>query len=51
MTGPEFAATHGDSSTWTEADIETFTNLTQIDAYEAAKASKATTVDDHQLAA
>jgi len=34
MTGPEFAAAHGnDSSTWTTADIEAELNLAEIDAY------------------
>jgi len=32
MTGPEFAAQHGnDSSTWTTTDIETEINLAEID--------------------
>lgn len=31
MTGPEFAAQHGDSDTWTTADIETQQNLAAID--------------------
>jgi hypothetical protein len=36
MTGPEFAHNHGnDSSTWTDADIETEWNLAEIDAYLA----------------
>jgi hypothetical protein len=34
MTGPEFAAAHGnDSSTWTSADFEAEINLAEIDAY------------------
>lgn len=33
MTGPEFAAAHGDSSTWTTADFEAEQNLADIDAY------------------
>lgn len=33
MTGPEFAAAHGnDSSTWSPADFETEINLAEIDA-------------------
>lgn len=36
MTGPEFAAAHGnDASTWTTADIEAEQNLAEIDAYLA----------------
>jgi hypothetical protein len=34
MTGPEFAAAHGnDSSTWTSADFEAELNLAEIDAH------------------
>ncbi|HEX5567103.1 MAG TPA: hypothetical protein VFY14_09310 [Streptomyces sp.] len=34
MTGPEFAAAHGnDSSTWTPADFDTEINLAEIDAH------------------
>lgn len=34
MTGPEFAAAHGNDSTrWTTADYETAINLTEIDAH------------------
>lgn len=34
MTGPEFAAAHGnDSTTWTTADIEAEQNLAEIDRY------------------
>lgn len=34
MTGPEFAAAHGnDSTTWTAADIEAQQNLAEIDAH------------------
>jgi hypothetical protein len=34
MTGPEFAATHGnDSSTWTTADFDTEMNLAEIDTH------------------
>ncbi|MFK0288343.1 hypothetical protein ACIQVL_48905 [Streptomyces sp. NPDC090499] len=33
MTGPEFAANHGnDSSTWSSADFETEMNLAEADA-------------------
>ena len=32
MTGPEFAAAHGDSSNWTPADFEAEQNLAEIDA-------------------
>lgn len=33
MTGPEFAAAHGnDSSTWSTADFEAEMNLAEIDA-------------------
>ncbi|WP_416519984.1 hypothetical protein [Streptomyces achromogenes] len=31
MTGPEFAAAHGDSTTWSSADFETEINLAEID--------------------
>lgn len=44
MTGPEFAAAHGNDSTdWTPVDFETEINLAEIDAH--------TTTDDHGLAA
>ena len=44
MTGPEFAAAHGnDSTTWTTADFETEQNLAEID--------QLTTPDDYQPAA
>jgi hypothetical protein len=47
MTGPEFAAAHGnDSSTWTSADIETEQNLAEIDAHTTPP-----TTADHDLAA
>lgn len=47
MTGPEFAAAHGnDSSTWTAADFETETNLAEIDAWSATP-----TTADYQPAA
>ncbi|MFR9794256.1 hypothetical protein ACL07V_37475 [Streptomyces sp. MB22_4] len=53
MTGPEFAAAHGnDSSTWTTADIETEINLAMADiqpAYLLTHPPKPTT--DHDLAA
>lgn len=36
MTGPEFAAAHGnDSSTWTSADFETEINLAEADIQPA----------------
>ena len=39
MTGPEFAAAHGNDSTdWTTADIETEINLAEIDAYKTTTA-------------
>lgn len=37
MTGPEFAAAHGnDSTNWMPADFETEINLAEIDAHRAA---------------
>lgn len=34
MTGPEFAAAHGNDCTqWSDADFETEQNLAEIDAY------------------
>ena len=33
MTAAEFAQAHGDSSTWSAADIETEINLAEIDAH------------------
>ncbi|WP_158102066.1 hypothetical protein [Streptomyces glaucescens] len=46
MTGPEFAAAHGnDSSTWTSADFEAEINLAEIDAHTTP------TPDDYQHAA
>lgn len=35
MTGPEFAAAHGDSTKWTAVDFEVEINLAEIDAYTA----------------
>ncbi|QLJ06835.1 hypothetical protein HZZ00_38050 (plasmid) [Streptomyces sp. NEAU-sy36] len=50
MTGPEFAAAHGnDSSTWTTADFETEINLAEIDAYRANPTT--TDTPNHDLAA
>lgn len=44
MTGPEFAAAHGnDSSTWTTADFETEINLAEIDAYTPPTSDDLTT--------
>jgi len=41
MTGPEFAANHGnDSSTWTTTDFETEINLAEIDAHTARQLGK-----------
>lgn len=46
MTGPEFAADHGNDSTdWTPADFETEINLAEIDAY------RTNPTPDHNLAA
>lgn len=45
MTGPEFAATHGDPTTWTPADHETCQNLAALDAARRRHPATATAVD------
>lgn len=43
MTGPEFAAAHGDSAKWTTVDFEVEINLAEIDAYRTVLTPPPTT--------